>query len=136
MEKKNDEERFLDSTERFLRNCAGFMLAVIVCVVVLSIVVCLGGCATVRTRRNAGDIRKSDTYIAGGIESAVSAFDDGIGRAVRESRGIADEVDRLEFLFVRYEQQALRLRNEVNNLRAKIESSGENNLDGDDSHSD
>ena len=136
MEKKNDEERFLDFTERFLRNCAGFMLAVIVCVVVLSIVVCLGGCTTVRTRRNAGDIRKSDTYIAGGIESAVSAFDDGIGRAVRESRGIADEVDRLEFLFDRYEQHALRLRNEVDSLRKQIENKGEDNLDGGNNHSD
>lgn len=86
----------------------------------LLFIVCAGGCSTAIGHRDIGDIRLSDSYILGGIENAVSNFDDGIGRAVRESKGIADEVDRLEFLFNRYEQQALRLRNEVDSLRAKI----------------
>lgn len=128
MEKRNAKEMFLDS--------AGFLLAVVACAVIASFVVCLGGCATVRTRRNAGDIRLTDTYIAGSLESAVSDFDGGIGRTIRESEGIADEVDRLEFLFNRYEQHAMRLRNEVDNLRRQIEVSGKSDLGGVDSDSD
>ena len=99
-------------------------------------VVCAGGCSTTRTRRDAGDIRLTDSYIVGGLESAVSDFDCGIGRTIRESKGIADEVDRLEFLFNRYEQNALRLRDEVDNLRKQIEGAGESDLGGGDSHSD
>lgn len=136
MEKRNEKEMFLDSTERFLRNCAGFLLVVVACTVIASFVVCLGGCATVRTRRNAGDIKLTDSYIAGSLESAVSGFDGGIGRTIRESKGIADEVDRLEFLFNRYEQYAMRLRNEVDSLRRQIEVSGKNDLGGGNSDSD
>ena len=87
------------------------------------------GCSTTVKHRNAGDIRNTDSYIVGGLESAVSDFDDGIGRTIRESRAIADEVDRLEFLFNRYEQYALRLRNEVDNLRKQIEGEDEGPLD-------
>lgn len=136
MERKNEEERFLDSTEKFLRGCAGFLLIVVACAVIASFAVCLGGCATIRTRRNAGDIRLTDSYIAGSLESAVSDFDGGIGRTIRESKGIADEVDRLEFLFNCYEQHAMRLRNEVDSLRRQIEISGKNDLGGGNSDSD
>ena len=99
---------------------SGYFFAVVFALGLLLFVVCAGGCSTAIGHRDIGDIRQSDSYILGGIENAVSNFDDGIGRAVRESKGIADEVDRLEFLFNRYEQQALRLRNEVDSLRAKI----------------
>lgn len=99
---------------------SGYFFAVVFAFGLLLFVVCAGGCSTTIKHRNTGDIRNTDSYIAGELESAVSAFDDGIGRTIRESRGIADEVDRLEFLFNRYEQQALRLRNEVDSLRAKI----------------
>ena len=129
MEKKNEDEKFLESVEKFAKTCGGALLAFGVLVAVAVYCVCLGGCATTRTRGNAGDIRLTDSFILGGLENAVSDFDDGIGRAVRESRGIADEIDRLEFLFDRYEQQALRLRDEVNRLRAEIENKSEDNLD-------
>lgn len=136
MEKKNEEERFLDSTERFLCNCSGFLLVVVVCTVIASFIVCAGGCVTVKTRRNTGDIRLTDSYIAGSLESAVSDFDGGIGRTIRESRDIADEIDRLEFLFNRYEQHALHLRNEVDSLRRQIEISDKSDLGGGNSDSD
>lgn len=98
-------------------------VAIVFAFFLLFFIVCAGGCSTAIGHRDIGDIRQSDSYILGELENAVSNFDDGIGRAVRESRGIADEIDRLEFLFNRYEQQALRLRNEVDSLRAKVEAS-------------
>ena len=102
----------------------------------LLFLVCAGGCSTAIGHRDIGDIRQSDSYILGELESAVSNFDDGIGRAVRESRGIADEIDRLEFLFNRYEQYALRLRNEVDSLRKQIEGEDKGHLDRGDNNFD
>ena len=125
---KNEEFDY-DEKKIVAQAIAGVMLGFVVGVLLVAFSVCLGGCSTLKTRRNAGDIRQSDAYVLGGIESAVSNFDDGIGRAIRESQGIADEVDRLEFLFDRYEQYALRLRDEVNRLRAEIENKGKDNLD-------
>lgn len=129
------EGSFFDKNKTWLGVVAGGMLGFVAILVVAAFCVCSSGCATSRTRRNAGDIRLSDSYILGGIENAVSNFDDGIGRAVRESKGIANEVDRLEFLFNRYEQHALRLRDEVNNLRAEIKNARKDNLDSGDSNS-
>lgn len=106
-------------------------------VIFLSFFIMFGsGCSTTIKHRDTGDIRNTDSYIVGGLESAVSDFDDGIGRTIRESKGIADEVDRLEFLFNRYEQNALQLRDEVDDLRKQIEGAGESDFGGGDSHSD
>lgn len=130
------EGEFYEKGKGFVEGFAGCILFFVLLVLFFAFVVCLDGCATNRTRRNAGDVRLTDSYIAGSLESAVSDFDGGIGRTIRESRGIADEVDRLEFLFNRYEQHALRLRDEVDSLRRQIEGSGQDNLGGGDSHSD
>ena len=132
---KNEEFDY-DEKKIVAQAIAGVMLGFVVGVLLVAFSVCLGGCSTLKTRRNAGDIRQSDAYVLGGIESAVSNFDDGIGRAIRESQGIADEVDRLEFLFNRYEQHALRLRDEVDSLRRQIEVPGEGDLGGGDDCSD
>ena len=138
MKRREDsyEDVYENKIAGFFWNAAGFMFGLGVAVLVAIFCLYVGGCSTLKTRRNAGDIRNTDSFVLGELEGAVSAFDDGIGRAIRESRGIADEVDRLEFLFNRYEQQALRLRNEVDNLRKQIENKGEDYLGRGDSHID
>lgn len=130
-----DKSNELDFEKFFIKTLA-LVAMLFVCAFIPLCLVCATGCSTTIKHRNAGDIRNTDSYIVGGLESAVSDFDDGIGRAIRESRGIADEVDRLEFLFNRYEQYALRLRNEVDSLRKQIEGKDEGTLDRGDSSSD
>ena len=131
--KENGYENWEDDENVFTQIVSGVMLGGVIVVLVAAFCLCLGGCSTLKTRRNAGDVRQSDAFILGELESAVSDFDGGIGRAIRESKGIADEVGRLEYLFDKYEQHAMRLRDEVNRLRAEIEGKGESNLDSRDS---
>ena len=124
------ESSFLERHKKAFSVVSVFCLGLVILLSVAALCVCASGCATSRTRGNAGDIRLTDSYIAGRLESAVSDFDGGIGRAIRESRGVADEVDRLEFLFNSYEQHALRLRGEVDSLRRQIEKPSQSNLGG------
>jgi len=116
----NEEEKYYDKTERFLRRFAGGILLLVAVLLVALFCLCAGGCTTTRVGTDVGDVRESYSYIAGGLESAVAEFDRGIARAESHSRGIQDEIERLDYLFGQYEQKALRLRDEVDSLRAKI----------------
>ena len=116
-----DEEEYFDKKKRFMRFFAGGLLLFVVILVVAAFCLCAGGCSTTRVGTDSGDIRKSYSYIAGSLESAVAEFDRGIARAESHSRGIQDEIERLDYLFGQYEQKAIRLRDEVNSLRAEIE---------------
>lgn len=90
----------------------------ILCCIIIFILCILGGCNTTRHDR---DIRQTDTYILGQLESSLSDFDERIKHAIDESNGIADEVERLDIYFTRYEEAALRLRDEARALRKQIE---------------
>lgn len=119
-EMKKDEEYEYEPVEPILQKVAGFLLACVAVMVALAFALFAGGCATTKIGTDNGAIRESNSYIIGGLESAVAEFDRGIARAEDYSRGIQDEIERLDYLFGQYEQKALRLRNEVDSLRAKI----------------
>lgn len=95
-----------------------FIVGIIFCLSML-VLICLGGCAT--TKSHIGRTRESSSFIVGKLEGSVESFDRGIARAVERSRGIEDELERLDYLFGQYEQVAIRLRDEVDSLRAEIE---------------
>lgn len=92
----------------------------ILCCIIIFVICILGGCNTTRLRTDGRDIRKTDTYILGQLESSLSDFDERIERAINESNGIADEVERLDVYFTRYEEATLRLRDETRALRKQI----------------
>jgi hypothetical protein len=128
MKKENGYEKFGKEERRsfFVQTVAGVVLGIVVAVLVAAFSVCLGGCSTTtRIGTDPGAIRDSYSYIAGGLESAVSEFDRGIARAEAHSRGIQDEIERVIYLFNEYEREALYLRNEVSRLRAKIKATEE-----------
>lgn len=122
---KNEEFDY-DEKKIVMQAIAGVMLGLVVGVLLVAFSVCLGGCSTTtRIGTDPGAIRDSYSYIAGGLESAVSEFDRGIARAEAHSRGIQDEIERVIYLFNEYEREALYLRNEVSRLRAKIKATEE-----------
>lgn len=96
-----------------------FIVGIIFCLSML-ILICLGGCAT--TKSHSGRVRESDSYFVGKLETSIENFDRGIGEAVERSRRIEDELERVDYLFGQYERLVGGLRDEVNSLRAEIES--------------
>ena len=124
--KENGYENWEDDENVFAQIVSGVMLGGVIVVLVAAFCLCLGGCTTTtRIGTDPGAIRDSYSYIAGGLESAVSEFDRGIARAEAHSRGIQDEIERVIYLFNEYEREALYLRNEVSRLRAKIKATEE-----------
>lgn len=104
--------------------------------VILIVLVCIfGGCSTTRVTTDPGDIRQSNAYIIGELTQSVDEFDRGLGEATEKSRNITDAVDRVDYLFQQYEQEAVRLRNEVDTLRERLqkEEQGHNNRDANNS---
>lgn len=110
----------------------------VIVAILIFISVLFGGCKSTRVTTDPGDIRQSSTYILGQLESSVETFDRGVERALERSKGIEDEIDRLDYLFREYEQAALRLRDEVNKIRAGEQETAEdkhsinNNTDNND----
>lgn len=68
-----------------------------------------------------GNIRESSTFILGELESSIATFDRGVGRAIERSKSIADEVERLDYLFREYERAALQLREDYRKAKAELE---------------
>ena len=60
--------------------------------------------------------------IIGELEASIDEFDRGVGRAVKRSKSIEDEVARLDYLFGEYEQAALRLREDLIKTKAELEA--------------
>lgn len=102
----------------------------VIAAVLIFISVFFGGCASTRITTNPGDIRQSNAYIIGELAQSVNEFDRGLGEATEKSRNITDAVDRVDYLFQQYEQAALRLRNEVNTLRERLQKEEQNNIGG------
>lgn len=102
------------------------------CVVIIIVICIFSGCRT--TKAATGTAGYTNAYILGQLTESVNEFDRGLGEAIEKSRNITDEVDRIDKLFTEYERSALRLRNEIDNLRKQIEeqnkgdSSGINNI--------
>lgn len=92
-----------------------------ICVVIVVLVCVFGGCSTTRVTTDPGDIRQSNAYIIGELTQSVDEFDRGLGKATEKSRNITDAVDRVDYLFQQYEQAAVRLRNEVDTLRERLQ---------------
>jgi hypothetical protein len=105
------------------------------CVVIIVVICAFSGCRT--TKAATGTAGYTNAYILGQLTESVNEFDRGIGTAIEKSRNITDEVDRIDKLFTEYERSALRLRDEIDNLRKQIEdqnkgdSSGINNIGSD-----
>lgn len=78
------------------------------------------GCKTTE-HTDIGNIRESSTFILGELESSIATFDRGVGRAIERSKSIADEVERLDYLFREYERAALQLREDYRKAKAELE---------------
>ena len=105
--------------EKFLQIVAGGLIGFVAIVLVSVFCVCAGGCAT--TKSHSGRVRESDSYFIGKLETTIERFDEGIAGAVERSRGIENELERVDYLFGQYESAVGRLRDEVNTLRREIE---------------
>ena len=92
-----------------------------ICIVIVVLICLLGGCTTTRITTDPGDIRQSNAYIIGELTQSVDEFDRGLGEATEKSRNITDAIDRVDYLFQQYEQKAIRLRNEVDTLRERLQ---------------
>ena len=99
------------------------------CVILVVLVCVFGGCSTTRVTTDPGDIRQSNAYIIGELTQSVDEFDRGLGEATEKSRNITDAVDRVDYLFQQYEQKAVRLRNEVDTLRERLQKEEQDNND-------
>lgn len=102
----------------------------VIAAVLIFISVFFGGCGSTRITTIPGDIRQSNAYIIGELAQSVNEFDRGLGEATEKSRNITDAVNRVDYLFQQYEQAALRLRNEVNTLRERLQKEEQNNIGG------
>lgn len=102
----------------------------VIAAVLIFISVFFGGCGSTRITAIPGDIRQSNAYIIGELAQSVNEFDRGLGEATEKSRNITDAVNRVDYLFQQYEQAALRLRNEVNTLRERLQKEEQNNIGG------
>lgn len=92
-----------------------------ICIVIVVLICLFGGCSTTRITTDPGDIRQSNAYIIGELTQSVDEFDRGLGEATEKSRNITDAIDRVDYLFQQYEQKAIRLRNEVDTLRERLQ---------------
>ena len=92
-----------------------FIIVFVACISLLLI-----GCKSTE-HTDIGSIRESSSYILGELEASVDAFDRGVEGAIERSKSIADEVDRLDYLFGEYEQAALRLREDLRKTKAELE---------------
>lgn len=113
----NDDN--FERQNKHLQGFAGCIIAFILLCLVSFICASLGGCAT--TKSHSGRVRESDSYFIGKLETTIERFDEGIAGAVERSRGIEDELERVDYLFGQYESAVGRLRDEVNTLRREIE---------------
>lgn len=102
----------------------------VIAAVLIFISVFFGGCGSTRITAIPGDIRQSNAYIIGELAQSVNEFDRGLGEATEKSRNITDAGNRVDYLFQQYEQAALRLRNEVNTLRERLQKEEQNNIGG------
>ena len=107
--------------ESFLCITLVVMFAVFVCSALFS------NCAGTR-HRDAGESFCRDSYAAGKLEATVKELDrttsdsrERIRNAVKASRSIEDGIERIEFLFGKYEQEVGRLQNEIDRIRAQAE---------------
>lgn len=107
--------------ESFLCITLIVMFAIFVCSALFS------NCAGMR-HRDIGESFCRDSYTAGKLEATVKELDrttsdsrERIRNAVKASRSIEDGIDRIEFLFGKYEQEVARLQNEIDRIRAQAE---------------
>lgn len=99
-------------------------------VVMFAVFVCSAlfpNCAGMR-HRDTGESFCRDSYAAGKLEATVKELDrttsdsrERIRDAVKASRSIEDGIERIEFLFGKYEQEVARLQNEIDRIRAQAE---------------
>lgn len=105
------------------------IIFVFACVVALCGV--FTGCETTRID-DSGIVGRNSHYI-GRLEATIASLDATIGDSreriadsVKQSKSIADGLERLEFLFGRYEQEVGKLLAEIGRIRNQIEAEGEN----------
>ena len=100
--------------------------------VVLAVVcLCLfSGCCT-SGRIGDKDVIEGTSRATGQLEATVKALDgtvtnsrERIADIIEKSRGIADGIERVEYLFNEYEREVERLLNEIDRIRNETESQG------------
>ena len=109
------------------------ILFVIVCVFVFL----LAGCCTCgRNNANTTDIIAGNSRATGRLEATIAALDGTvidsrkrITDIIETSRGITDGVERLEYLFGRYEREVEQLLNEIDRIRSETEISVKSDMD-------
>lgn len=104
--------------------------------VVLAVVcLCLfSGCCTGRIGDK--DVIEGTSRATGQLEATVKALDgtvtnsrERIADIIEKSRGIADGIERVEYLFNEYEREVKRLLNEIDRIRNEAEIQGKDNND-------
>lgn len=111
------------------------VIFVFACVVVLCGALLFTNCAT--TRIDVSGIVGRNSRYAGRLEATVASLDgaivdsrERIADSVEQSKSIADGLERLEFLFGRYEQEVGRLLEEIGRIRSQVAEEGEDNSVG------
>ena len=93
--------------------------------IVFTVICCISllfiGCKSAE-HTDIGSIRESSSFVLGELETSIDAFDRGVERALERSKNIADEADRLDYLFGEYERAALQLREDYRKAKAELEA--------------
>ena len=97
----------------------------------------LAGCCTCgRINADTKDIIAGNSRATGKLEATITALDgtvtssrERIANIIETSRGIADGIERVEYLFNEYESEVERLLDEIDRIRNEAEIQGENNND-------
>lgn len=100
-----------------------------ICCIAIIFFICIfgGGCKT--TSSAVGSDGYTNAYIIGQLTESVNEFDRGIEATIAKSRNITDEIDRIDNLFSEYERAAIKLRDEIDNLRKQIEDENKSHID-------
>lgn len=82
------------------------------------------------------DIIAGNSHATGKLEATITALDgtvansrERIANIIETSRGITDGVERVEYLFNKYESEVERLLNEIDRIRNEAEIQGKDNND-------
>ena len=106
-------------------------------VMYLFIGVCLfmfAGCCTCGRIADTANIVARNSRATGKLEATITALDgtvtnsrERITNIIETSRGITDGIERIKYLFGRYESEVERILNEIDKIRNEAEIQGENN---------
>ena len=93
-----------------------------------------GCCTCGRINADTANIVAGNSRATGKLEATITALDgtvtnsrERIANIIETSRGITDGIERIKYLFGRYESEVERILNEIDKIRNEAEIQGENN---------